>query len=239
MTGVGPFWIDPNDNGTRFPDVSLALREPNGLLAVGGNLSPRRLVAAYMNGIFPWYSEGQPILWWSPDPRAVLFPDKINISRSMRKELRGGKFEVSLDRAFGDVIEACAQPRAKSQGTWITSDIVEAYDHLHRMGLAHSVEVWHEQRLVGGLYGVAIGRVFFGESMFSRMTNASKVALISLVKQLRAWDFAVVDCQIQSTHLRSLGSEDLPRAEFIALLKQHCRLERQPKMDFRPGCAEQ
>jgi leucyl/phenylalanyl-tRNA--protein transferase len=235
MTGIGPFWIDPNDSRAKFPDVSLALREPNGLLAVGGDLTPRRLITAYMQGIFPWYSQGQPILWWSPDPRAVLFPHRIKVTRSMRKVFRNGGFEVTFDRAFRDVLAACAQPRANSQGTWITAEIADAYLHLHRLGLAHSVEAWKNGKLVGGLYGVAIGRVFFGESMFSRVANASKIAFISLVHQLEAWDFAVIDCQIQSDHLRSLGSEDIPRAKFVSILKRDCRMHADRKkwsLDF-------
>ncbi len=224
MTGIGPFWIDPKDDRAKFPDVSLALREPNGLLAVGGDLSPRRLITAYMQGIFPWYSQGQPILWWSPDPRAVLFPHQIKVSRSMRKTFRNGGFEVTLDQAFRDVLAACAQPRQSSHGTWITPEIADAYIHLHRLGLAHSVEAWQDKKLVGGLYGVAIGKVFFGESMFSRVANASKLAFISLVHQLEAWDFSVIDCQIQSDHLRSLGSEDIPRLKFISILKRDCHL---------------
>ncbi len=229
MTGIGPFWIDPNDHRAKFPDVSLALREPNGLLAVGGDLSPRRLINAYMQGIFPWYSQGQPILWWSPDPRAVLFPRNIKVSRSMRKAFRGGGFNVTFDRAFRDVLAACAQPRPNSQGTWITSEIADAYFQLNRLGLAHSVETWKDGKLVGGLYGVAIGRVFFGESMFSRVTNASKLAFISLVHQLDAWEFSVIDCQIQSDHLRSLGSEDIPRAKFVSLLKRDCHMDSERK----------
>lgn len=235
MTGIGPFWIDPNDHRAKFPDVSLALREPNGLLAVGGDLSPRRLITAYMQGIFPWYSQGQPILWWSPDPRAVVFPHKIKVSRSMRKAFRNGKFEVTFDCVFRDVLAACAQPRPNSQGTWITPEISDAYVRLHRLGLAHSVEAWKNGKLVGGLYGVAIGKVFFGESMFSRVTNASKVAFISLVHQLEAWDFSVIDCQIQSDHLRSLGSEDIPRAKFVSILKRDCHAPTERKkwsLDF-------
>lgn len=227
MTGVGPFWIEPNDRNVKFPNVALALKEPNGLLAVGGNLTPRRLLTAYMQGIFPWYSQGQPILWWSPDPRAVLFPARVKVSRSLRKEIRNGHFEVTLDRAFRDVIQACAQPRPNSAGTWITPEITEAYCHLHSMGFAHSVEAWHDGKLVGGLYGIALGKVFFGESMFSRVTNASKVAFVHLVRQLQAWGFVLIDCQIQSDHLRSLGSEDLRRAGFIRVLKQHCYVPRE------------
>lgn len=224
MTGIGPFWIEPSDKRVQFPDVSLALKEPNGLLAVGGSLTPRRLLTAYMQGIFPWYSQGQPILWWSPDPRAVLFPANIKVSRSMRKEIRAGRFQISVDQAFRDVIQACAQPRANSQGTWITSEIIEAYCHLHGIGLAHSVEAWYDGQLAGGLYGVALGKVYFGESMFSRVTNASKVAFIYLVHQLAAWNFEVIDCQIQSDHLRSLGSEDIRRTEFIGILQRSCHL---------------
>lgn len=227
MTGVGPFWIEPTDRNVKFPNVAFALKEPNGLLAVGGNLTPRRLLTAYMQGIFPWYSQGQPILWWSPDPRAVLFPSRIKVSRSLRKEIRNGCFEITLDHSFREVIEACAQPRANSHGTWITPEITEAYCHLHNMGFAHSVEAWHDEKLVGGLYGIALGKVFFGESMFSRVANASKVAFVQLVQQLQEWGFVVIDCQIQSDHLRSLGSEDVRRAEFIRILNQHCHVPRE------------
>ena len=201
-----------------FPDPALAETEPNGLLAVGGDLSPQRLRNAYRLGIFPWFSAGQPILWWSPDPRLVLFPDRLRISRSLRKTLRRGTFTVSLDRDFGAVIRACAAPRADADGTWIVPEMARAYERLHSVGLAHSAEVWRDGELVGGLYGVAIGRAFFGESMFSRASDASKVALAHLVRCSSAWGFALIDCQVYTPHLASLGAVEIPRAEFLQRL---------------------
>jgi leucyl/phenylalanyl-tRNA--protein transferase len=197
-----------------FPDPALAETEPNGLLAVGGDLSPQRLRNAYRLGIFPWYSAGQPILWWSPDPRLVLFPDGLRISRSLRRTLRRDTFSISLDRDFGAVIRACAAPRPDADGTWILPEIARAYERLHALGLAHSAEAWQDDELVGGLYGVAIGRTFFGESMFSRASDASKVALVHLVRSLAAWGYALIDCQVYTPHLASLGAVEIPRAEF-------------------------
>ena len=197
-----------------FPDPALAETEPNGLLAVGGDLSPQRLRSAYRLGIFPWYGAGQPILWWSPDPRLVLFPDRLRISRSLRKTLRRGAFTVSLDRDFGAVIRACAAPRADAGGTWIVPAMARAYERLHVLGLAHSAESWQGDELAGGLYGVAMGRVFFGESMFSRASDASKVALAYLARCLSAWGYALIDCQVYTPHLASLGAVEMPRAEF-------------------------
>jgi leucyl/phenylalanyl-tRNA--protein transferase len=202
--------------------VALALREPDGLLAVGGDLSMERLLTAYRRGIFPWYSGDQPILWWSPDPRSVLFPDKLHISRSLRKTLRKQQFKITMDTAFADVIYACSQPRAGEPGTWITDEMQQAYIRLHQAGHAHSVECWLKDELVGGLYGVAIGHVFFGESMFSFVTDASKVAFVFLVRQLQRWQFGLIDCQIQSAHLDQFGAELIPRSEFITLLDQFC-----------------
>lgn len=215
-----PYWIKAHDTG--FPDVELALRDPDGLLAVGGDLTPQRLLEGYRNGIFPWYSAGQPVLWWSPDPRTVLFPERFKISRSLRKLLRQNKYRVTFDVCFDEVMRACAAPRREDAGTWIMPEMVAAYSALHRLGHAHSVEVWHGDELAGGLYGVALGRVFFGESMFSRQSSASKVALAHLVQHLRAWNYALIDCQMHTAHLASLGAEDLPRREFILLL-QHWR----------------
>ena len=197
-----------------FPDPALAETEPNGLLAVGGDLSPQRLRSAYRLGIFPWYGAGQPILWWSPDPRLVLFPDRLRISRSLRKTLRRGAFTVSLDRDFGAVIRACAAPRADAGGTWIVPAMARAYERLHVLGLAHSAEAWRGGELAGGLYGVAMGRVFFGESMFSRASDASKVALAYLARCLSDWGYALIDCQVYTPHLASLGAVEMPRAEF-------------------------
>ncbi|MDO9372353.1 MAG: leucyl/phenylalanyl-tRNA--protein transferase [Gammaproteobacteria bacterium] len=215
-----PYWIKAHDTG--FPDVELALREPDGLLAVGGDLTPQRLIEAYRNGIFPWYSADQPVLWWSPDPRTVLLPENFKISRSLHKLLRQNKYRVTFDTCFTDVMQACAAPRKDDAGTWITPEMVAAYSALHHLGHAHSVEVWHGDELVGGLYGVALGSMFFAESMFSRRSNTSKVALAHLVACLRKWNYALIDCQMHTAHLASLGAEELPRREFIRLL-QHWR----------------
>lgn len=212
-------WL--NDDSLDFPAVSEALREPNGLLAVGGDLSPERLQRAYRHGIFPWFSAGQPPLWWSPDPRVVLFPERIRVTRSLRKRAANGGFTVTVDTAFEAVIRACAEPRNDQPGTWITAEMIEAYVTLHRQHTAHSVEVWQAGELVGGLYGVSLGRIFFGESMFSRRPDASKVALLWLARQLRAWGFPVIDCQVGSAHLTSLGAEPISRDAFVALLAQH------------------
>ncbi|HKJ77270.1 MAG TPA: leucyl/phenylalanyl-tRNA--protein transferase [Gammaproteobacteria bacterium] len=222
MRQGAPFWLDPGDDSHAFPDPALALEEPNGLLALGGDLTPRRLLNAYRLGIFPWYSAGQPILWWTPDPRAVLFPERLHVSRSLRKALRRGTLTATLDTAFDAVVAACAEPRPDQDGTWITEEMRAAYGELHRLGHAHSAEAWHEGRLVGGLYGVAIGRVFFGESMFTRHTDASKVAFVRLVRQLEAWRFGLVDCQMYSGHLARFGAEEIPRARFMALLDDYC-----------------
>ncbi len=214
------FWLEPTSPVTAFPDVELALDEPNGLLAAGGDLSPERLIAAYRRGIFPWYSEGEPILWWSPNPRSIIFPSELRISRSLKKVLKRGLFHVTLDSAFSEVLHACAQPRDCGPGTWLTSPLQESLQHLHRLGHAHSVECWLEDELVGGLYGLAFGKVFFGESMFSTRSNASKVALAHLCQQLRRWNFALIDCQVKSSHLTSLGAIDITRKEFIDLVNK-------------------
>lgn len=212
--------LDPHDR-TIFPDPCQALHEPNGLLAVGGDLSPVRLVSAYRRGIFPWFSAGDPILWWSPDPRALLFPDRLHVSRSLRKRLRRGDLVTTLDRDFQGVIQGCAEPRDVDGGTWLVPDMIAAYRRLHTLGLAHSVEVWRAGELVGGVYGVAIGRAFFGESMFSQVTDASKVALVRLCEQLLEWDFGLIDCQMTTEHLLSLGAIEVARADFMALLDRH------------------
>jgi len=205
-----------------FPPVEHA--SPEGLLAIGGDLSSRRLLDAYRQGIFPWYSAGQPILWWSPDPRAVLYPERLNISRSLRKTLRRRAFTVTFDHEFEAVIQACAEPRtiggSMSSGTWITREMKAANTELHRAGYAHSVEAWSGSRLVGGLYGVALGRGFFGESMFHRETDASKVALVGLVQLLSRWKFRFIDCQLTSDHVLSLGAVEIPRARFLKELGQ-------------------
>ncbi len=217
-----PYLIRDGDPADRFPDVALALREPDGLLAVGGDLSPERIVAAYRQGIFPWYSAGQPILWWSPDPRAVLFPGQIRISRSLARTLRKGGFTITADREFQRVMEQCAAPRGGESGTWITPEMQRSYLQLHDMGIAHSVECWSGGDLVGGLYGLAIGQVFFGESMFTRQRDASKVALVHLVERLRGWGYGLIDCQVVTAHLTSLGAVAIPRSRFISLLARLC-----------------
>lgn len=221
-TGItSPYWLDPADKHA-FPEVSEALTEPDGLLAIGGDLSMERLLAAYRRGIFPWYSDGQPILWWSPNPRAVLYLDALHISRSLRKALKRDDYRVTLDTAFNDVVRACATPRKDGLGTWITSEMASAYARLHRHGHAHSIEVWRDAQLIGGLYGVSLGRIFFGESMFSRATNASKIAIVWLVRQLQRWQFALMDCQVYSAHLGSLGARLIPREKFIQYLDIYC-----------------
>lgn len=215
-------WLSPERPPDAFPPVEQALTEPNGLLAAGGDLTPQRLLAAYKQGIFPWYQDGQPILWWSPDPRAVLKPGALKISRSLRRSMRNRGFEFRIDTAFDAVVAGCAAPRSYGAGTWITADMAEAYARLHRLGWAHSFEAWLEGRLAGGLYGVAIGRAFFGESMFSRVTDASKVALAHGVEYLRARGAGLIDCQVASAHTRSLGAVDIPRTEFLALIRELC-----------------
>lgn len=215
-------WLSARDP---FPPVERALADPNGLLAAGGDLSTERLIDAYSRGIFPWFNEDDPVMWWSPDPRMVLFVDELRVSRSLRRVIRSGHFRVTADSVFGEVMQGCAGPRAGQDGTWITEEMLEAYLQLAEAGVAHSVEVWSDGRLVGGLYGVAIGRMFFGESMFSRQSNASKVALTVLVWQLRRWGFEVIDCQMATRHLASLGAREIPRAGFLALVH---RLTRTP-----------
>ena len=211
-------WLAPGDPPDSFPPVERALREPPGLLAAGGDLSWARLVAAYRRGIFPWYSPGQPVLWWSPDPREVLFPVEFHRSRSLARALRTRGFEHHANRDFAAVLAACAAPRRGSPGTWITAEMRAAYLDLHRRGLAHSAEIWRAGQLVGGIYGVRLGRVFFGESMFSRERDASKAALDGLVRQCLANGTVLIDCQLPSAHLRSLGSRAIPREEFLVLL---------------------
>lgn len=211
-------WLDPHDPGQGFPDPQLALEEPNGLLAVGGDLSTLRLLNAYDHGIFPWYNPDEPILWWSPDPRTVFLPDGVHVSRSLRRHLSHADYAITLDVNFGGVLQGCSAPRANQHGTWLGTDMRRAYRHLHHLGHAHSVEVWQHGRLVGGLYGVSRGRAFFGESMFSAVTNASKVALVWLTRQLWDWGFALMDAQVGSPHLYRMGATDLPRPEFQELL---------------------
>ncbi|MEY3761067.1 MAG: hypothetical protein RIR39_2558 [Pseudomonadota bacterium] len=216
--------LDPQQPEQDFPALSKALREPDGLLAVGGCLSKPRLLNAYRRGIFPWYNHDEPILWWSPNPRLVLFPDKLIVSRSLRKTLRKNSFSVTYDQAFKEVVAACAEPRNASSGTWITEDIAQAYNELHKSGYAHSAEAWLDGELVGGLYGVALGCVFFGESMFHTKTDASKVVFASLVEQLKAWGYQLIDCQVHTAHLASFGAENCDRKQFTKLLNQYCDL---------------
>lgn len=210
-------WLDPDS--LSFPPTDEALATPNGLLAVGGDLSPERLVAAYRRGIFPWYEEGQPLLWWSPDPRTVVPPSKVHVSRSMRKFLRKCPLRITFDQDFVAVIRACAEPREYTQDTWITPAMQRAYTDLHRRGHAHSVEVWEDGILVGGLYGVALGKAFFGESMFSRRSNASKTAFLALARHLDKLGCELIDCQMPTDHLDSLGARQLSRGDFIAALQ--------------------
>jgi len=212
-------WLSPDDPIDSFPPVSTALAEPQGLLAAGGDLRPERLLAAYRRGIFPWYSPGQPILWWSPDPREILLPAEFHCSRSLRRLRQRGLFEIRLDNDFAAVVAGCAEPRQSSPGTWITDEMQQAYERLHRLGHAHSFEVWRADRLVGGLYGVRLGQVFFGESMFSRESNASKLALAALVDHCLAERIGMIDCQLVSAHLRSLGSRSISRQEFLRRLE--------------------
>lgn len=215
-------WLGP---GEPFPPVDTALRDPNGLLAAGGDLSPGRLVDAYARGIFPWFNDEEPLLWWSPDPRMVVFAAERRVTRSLRKVIASGRYRVTLDAAFPHVMAGCAEPRPGQDGTWITPRIVDAYLELHRLGYAHSVEAWDGDDLAGGLYGVAIGRMFFGESMFARRSDASKVAFITLLEQLERWEMPLVDCQVPTEHLASLGGREIPRTEFLEHVR---RLVRQP-----------
>lgn len=209
-----------NRQDLRFPPVEQA--SPEGLLAVGGDLRPERLLEAYRHGIFPWYNEGQPILWWSPDPRAVLFPSKLHVPRSLRRTLRRNLFSITFDTNFRAVIEGCAgrRPQYPDGGTWITPEMIAAYTRLHDLGYAHSTEAWREGTLVGGIYGVAIGGAFFAESMFASVDDASKAALVALVRRLQAWDFRLIDCQQYSPHVRRFGAEEIPRRDFIVLLSE-------------------
>ncbi len=221
---TAPYLLD-DTHKSLFPDVELALTEPDGLLAVGGDLSIERLTSAYQQGIFPWYSEGQPILWWSPDPRMVLEPKDIKISRSLAKTIRKKEVQITFDQNFRDVITACSESRLEKgrqqDETWILDEMIEAYVKLHEAGFAHSVECWQDGKLVGGLYGIAIGEVFFGESMFSRISDASKIAFVFLAQQLKQWGFKLIDCQVYTSHLESLGASMIPRKQFLTLLQQY------------------
>ena len=211
-----------------FPDHRYATKD--GLLALGGDLSPERLLLAYRNGIFPWYNPGEPILWWSPDPRCVLLPNEFHASRSLRKAIQKNGFNFTFDKDFTAVIENCALPRKSGSGTWISGDMKRAYIELHSLGHAHSVETWRQGKLVGGLYGIAIGKVFFGESMFASETDASKASLQFLINQLLEWEFQLIDCQITSPHLISLGAEEIPRDRFIEKLKTATAIHSTPRV---------
>lgn len=214
-----------------FPDPDLALADPNGLLAFGGDLSPQRLIAAYARGIFPWYSEGDPLLWWSPDPRCVFATDDVHVSHSLARSLHKSGWQWSMDRAFGDVMQGCAAPRSRQDGTWITHDMHIAYGNLHALGHAHSLEVWDRDALIGGLYGVCVGRMFSAESMFSRRTNASKAALVALAQVLRLRGFPWIDAQVPNPHLLSMGARTIPRRQYLGELE---RLVTQPPPDDWP-----
>jgi leucyl/phenylalanyl-tRNA--protein transferase len=204
-------WLESSDP---FPPLQRALTEPDGLLAAGADLSPARLLSAYRSGIFPWYSAGQPVLWWSPDPRMVLFPTEFRMPRSLLKRLRRHDYEIRVDTVFETVMRACAAPRADAAGTWITSDMIAAYCELHRLGHAHSVETWVNGELAGGLYGIALGRAFYGESMFARADDASKIAFAHLVHRLQQRQFGIIDCQMNTAHLARFGAREIPRHEF-------------------------
>lgn len=229
MSNNRVLWLSPGDPPDSFPPTSAALHEPDGLLAAGGDLSADRLLFAYRNGIFPWYNEGQPLLWWSPDPRCVFMPGDYRLSRRLRRQLKRSSAEIRINTAFSDVIRACAGPRRSEQGTWITVEMTKAYEDLYTKGWAHSIEVWQSDTLVGGLYGLAIGKAFFGESMFSVTSNASKLALFYLAARLTAGDINLLDCQVVSAHLLSLGARIVPRNEFL----QHLAIACNPIEAFR------
>lgn len=224
-------WLDPSDTEAPFPDINQALINPEGLLAAGGDLSKTRLLSAYRNGIFPWYEYGQPILWWSPNPRGVLFTEKFKISTSLKRTLRKHNWIVTFDGDFRKTVMACAAPRSYARGTWITNEMLEAYFNLHQAGHAHSIELWDPQeRLIGGIYGVLIGKMFYGESMFSFQTNASKVALAYLAMHMYHWGFPLLDCQLPSKHLTSLGAESISREEYMKHMTPLCS---DSQLDFK------
>jgi len=217
-------WLGPQDP---FPPCSQALRQPNGLLAAGADLSPQRLLDAYGQGIFPWFNEGEPILWWSPSPRMVLFPEELVVRRSLKKVIRNREYEVRLDSAFPAVMQGCSEPRRGQAGTWITPVMMAAYGELHRLGFAHSAETWINGELAGGLYGIAIGRMFYGESMFATQSDASKIAFVHLVLQLKRWGFGMIDCQMKTEHLASFGAREVPRVDFLGQLQKLTQAEAQ------------
>lgn len=215
-------WLKPDDP---FPPVETALTEPNGLLCAGLDLSPERILAAYRQGVFPWFNPGEPVLWWSPDPRMVLAPVEVKVSRSLRQRMKRGGYEIRVDTSFREVMLGCAAPRKGQSGTWISRPMLDAYTRLHELGYAHSVETWMDGELAGGLYGVAIGRMFYGESMFSRRDDASKLALVHLCRQLEARGFGLIDCQMETAHLASMGAKPIPRRDFIREMKRLIELE--------------
>ncbi len=223
MSGIPITWLSPSDPPEAFPDVDRALAEPDGLLAAGGDLSSERLLVAYRRGIFPWYEEGQPILWWSPNPRCILRPESFHVAKRLTRQIRRSPLTVSFNSAFPQVIRACADDRASQKGTWITPQMLSAYERLHDEGWAHSIEVMDDNELVGGVYGLCIGRVFFGESMFSAQANASKIALFALTKHMLANSLSLIDCQVESPHLLTLGATIMPRAEFVRTLNAACK----------------
>lgn len=222
MTQGRIVWLSPDDPADAFPAVADALIEPDGLLAAGGDLSPERLLAAYSRGIFPWFEQGQPILWWSPDPRCVLAPAELHISRRLRRQIRNSEAQLRFNTAFPRVIRACAAKRHSQQGTWITQDMIAAYESLHAAGWAHSIEIWDADGLIGAVYGLCIGRMFFGESMFSGKPNTSKIALLGLARHMQSHNMLLLDCQVASPHLMTLGARMMPRTEFTALLARAC-----------------
>ena len=225
MSKIALYWIDPHSPADNFPPVSSALPQPDGLLCFGGDLRAERLIHAYRQGIFPWYSEGQPIMWWSPSPRCVIYPQELLVSRSLKKTMRNAGYQFSMDKAFSEVITACAAPRDAEDGTWITAEMQEAYINLHELGHAHSVEIWKDGILAGGLYGIAIGRIFFGESMFSAQRDASKIALACLTRRLQQYDFRLIDAQVTSAHMLSLGAREIDRQTFSNTLNADCPME--------------
>jgi len=231
--------LDPHASDEPFPPVEMAWKEPNGLLAFGGDLSPTRLINAYQSGIFPWYNPEEPIYWWCPDPRAVLYPNQIKLSRSLRKSIRSKLnkgYEIRFDTAFSSVVKSCAAPRMESGGTWITNEMFLAYVKLYKLGIAHSVEVWNDKNeLVGGLYGIATGGVFSGESMFSKESDASKIAFVALAWHMRDWGYSLIDCQIENPHLMSMGAINIARKEYLGILKT-TQFFNQPEWRFNPGC---
>ena len=222
MSGTPITWLSPSDPSEAFPDVERALIEPDGLLAAGGDLSSERLLAAYRRGIFPWYEEGQPILWWSPNPRCILRPESFHVAKRLQRQIRNSSLTISFNSAFPEVVRACASDRTSQQGTWITSQMLSAYERLHDEGWAHSIEVMDSTELVGGVYGLCIGRVFFGESMFSAQANASKIALLALAQHMLANGMPLIDCQVLSPHLLTLGATTMPRAEFVQTMNEAC-----------------